>query len=932
VTTSDKDPAQTLVEQALAALERDGRVDLPALCKDRPDLLPIVEAALACRTAALELAAPAEASERDPMIGTRLGNRYELLRLLGAGAMGAVYEARDTVLGRAVAAKVLHRSLFGGEGNARQRFQREARAAAALRHPGIVTVHDHDDGDPPYLIMDLVKAPDLKTIVVLVAEARNRRTMGRVIHNRFFAGSPQAPWDRPWPMLVAALLATASRAVAAAHAQGVVHRDLKPSNLLVRADASALVVDFGLARIAGDATLTKSETVVGSPSYMSPEQAAGLPPTPASDIYSLGATLYHTLALRPPFIGDVAAVLTQVQRDVPMPVQRAWPGVPRDLAVICQKAMAREPADRYGSANELAEDFEAFLALRPIKARPLSWPKRAVRWARRRPAQAAIVVLALVLAPVLAYATDSFVKASVISARTAANLARRHVPAVATLDGRNPAENLYRSDRKDVEARKALDAVLAADPRDEEALAMRAMLHSDEGRRDEALADLRALSAVCPDAKVLAAATAAFASGDPGPQWPLLPDLPEARTALDHFLLGYWCARDSRYADAATEIEAALQLDEFHVPSLHLQLLVFAVQRDIDAVRRAVSGVEKRLGGPTARTLHAQGVAWAFARKWEKAAGLLAESVKLATSAGTLRTLAIARRNLNDREGALALLEQAAAVRPEARGVFLARYTLLRELGRDEEANALKAALPDDSPVAQSMRAQARGGQLLVEAMSVRARGEDFEPMRIDAEAALTAALAEATPDCVPVIKLDLVTLSFLRDGDHQKALDAVIKLIGSEAKSAKALHRAWYYATGAGMPSVARHYLEQANAIEPTDRDCAQLLANALLDDKPPDPARALQVLAAAYRTRADWEIQEAAGNLPSCAELARRAIELCIDAGVLQSVLPALANAAETGLFAREGASDRLVTALRTISKNPRSLPPSLSVLLSR
>src|SRR5262245_31623456 len=202
----------------------------------------------------------------------------------------------------------------------------------------------------------------------------------------------------------------------------------------------------------------------------------------------------------------------------------------------------------------------------------------------------------------------------------------------------------------------------------------------------------------------------------------------------------------------------------------------------------------------------------------------------------------------------------------------------------------------------------------------MRARGEDIEPMRSDAEAALTAALAAATPDCISVIKLDLVTLSFLRDGDHQKALDAVIKLIGPEAKSAKVLHRAWYYAAGAGMPSVARHYLEQANAIEPTDRDCARLLATALLDDKPPDPARALQVLAAAHRTPADWAqafVDAGYGADVQVHALAGRAIDGCLEAGVLPSALPALAKAAESGLFDDERPSERLVAALRTISK---------------
>ena len=926
--TTGRDPAQTLVEQALAALERDGRVDLAALCKDRPDLLPVVEAAFACRTGALELAgAPTAAvSERDPLLGTRLGNRYELLRLLGAGTMGAVYEARDTVLGRAVAAKVLHRSLFGGEEQARQRFQREARAAAALRHPGIVAVHDHGDGDPPFLIMDLVAAPDLKTIVVLVAEARSQsRAMGRAIHGRFFADSPQAPWDRPWPMLAAALLATASRAVAAAHAQGVVHRDLKPSNLLVRADASAVVVDFGLARIAGDATMTKPNLVVGSPSYMSPEQAAGRPITPASDIYSLGATLYHALALRPPFVGDVAAVLLQVQREAPVPVERAWPNVPRDLAVICQKAMAREPADRYRGADALADDLEAFLTLRPIKARPLSWPRRAVRWARRRPDRAAVAVLVLVLAPALAIATASLVAASERHRVAAADDARRHVPALATIEGRDPAENFYRSEREDAAARKALDAVLEANPRDEEALAMRAMLHFDERRPNDALADLRALGATFPDAQVLAAAIAILARGDPGPQWPLLPDLPEARTALDHFLLAYWSARDSNYREALTQLDAALQLDEQHTPSWHLRLFVLAVLRRYDEVCDAASGVEQRLGGPTARTLHSRGFARARKSQWQAAADDFAASVEVSSpSAGTLRNLAIARRNLGDSEGALMRLTQAAELRPEARGVFIERFNLLLELGLKQKAKDLVDELPGDSPVAQSTRAHTRGRLLLVEAWSAFELKQDVEPLRSEAEAELTEALAGATADRRQSIQIELITAAFLRHGNHRQAHDELIELLGPEANSAVGLHRAWYHGEAAGLPqSVTLHWLGRANLLEPTHREYARKLAVALLDSEPPDPARALRVLAGAHLTQAHWAAIE---------EVAGRAIDGCLDTGKLEQVLPALAAATETGVFANSSPSEPLLAALRTIFQNPRSLPPSLAALLSR
>lgn len=921
----DGDPALAFVERALAALESGDRVDLAEICRDRPDLLPLVEAAFACRTGALQLGSgrPPEGCA-DALIGTRLGERYELRERLGAGAMGAVYEAWDTVLERRVAAKVLHRALFGDDVAARERFRREARAAAGLHHAGIVAVHDHGAGDVPYLIMDLVAAPDLATVLASLAADADTVDAGRRVHTRFFADTPREPWLQRWPRLAAGLLASAARAVAAAHAQGVVHRDLKPSNLLVRDWRSLVVVDFGLARIAGDATLTLGNVALGSPSYMAPELAAGRAPTTASDVYALGASLYHTLALRPPFAGDAASVLAQVQSHDPTPLSRVGRAVPRDLAVICAKAMAREPRDRYTTADALAEDLEAFAAGLPIAARPLPPPLRLLRWTRRHPARAAAALLTVVLVPALVIAGNAVAHAHERDARAAAAEARRHVPALATIEGRDPTQNLYRFVHEDPAARRALDAVLAADPHDEEALSMRAMLHFDEGRREAALVDLRALGRARPDSAVLAAASAALAGGEVGPEWPLLADLPPPQTALDHFLIAYWSARASAWNPAAQALDAAIRVDPDHTPSWHLRLLVLASLGRVPDILDAASGVEQRLGGATARTLHARGFARARQAQWREAATDFEASIALAPpSAGTLRNLAIARRNLGDCDGALDLLERAGSQLPAARGVFVERFNLLLALGRRQEATALAETLPADSPLARSTRAHVRGIAALDAARDAYARGDDVEPARTDAERELLAALDGAGGEQRLAIQVELVTAVFLHDGDHQRALDTTLQLDNGRFDSAPLMRLACDHASAIGQPVLARAFLERAVRLEPGHRAAARQLANALLADRPPKPVRALLVLTTAHTTAAAWR-----ESGPAAVD----AVEACSAPAVIDAALPVLADAAATGLFDVVPAPPRLLDTLRELVGNSRSLSPALTALLTR
>jgi serine/threonine-protein kinase len=303
---------------------------------------------------------------------------YEVQGELGRGGMGVVYRARHLRLNRPVALKMLLAGAYA-EPAERERFQREAEAVASLRHPSIVQVHDVGDVDGrPYFTMELVEGGNLAQQI---------------------QGVPQPA--RPAAALVAAL----ADAVHVAHQSGIVHRDLKPSNVLLTRDGLPKISDFGLARrLGGDGELTLSGVVVGTPSYMAPEQARGDRAAlgPATDVYALGAILYELLTGRPPFRAENRTeTLHQVLADEPVSPRRLNPSVPRDLETICLKCLEKDPKKRYPSAAELADDLHRFERGEPILARPAGAVERASRWLRRRPALAAALAVGVLLASAL---------------------------------------------------------------------------------------------------------------------------------------------------------------------------------------------------------------------------------------------------------------------------------------------------------------------------------------------------------------------------------------------------------------------------------------------------------------------------------------------------------------------------------------------------
>jgi eukaryotic-like serine/threonine-protein kinase len=382
--------------------------------------------------AMLTVAQPAHAGATAPTVAG-----YQILREVGRGGTGVVYKAWHLELKREVALKMV---LSGAHAGPHELARFQAEAVARLQHPNIVQVYEvGHQGGRPYLALEYVDGGRL---------ADQGRGAPRPVHE------------------AARLVETLARAVQHAHERGIIHRDLTPGNILLTGDGVPKITDFGLAkflRVEGQEGQTQTGTILGTPSYMAPEQAGGKVHAigPATDVYALGAILYDLLAGRPPFQAATPLdTVVQVVTEDPPPLPRLRPGLPRDLETICHKCLLKEPARRYASARDLADDLGRFLRGEPTAARPLGLAPRLFRWVKRRPAAAALVGFGVLTVLLLAVgglihnarlrSMNADLQAALEDARTQRDQSERaNARAATTLTDMHTSSGLQAGDRSD---------------------------------------------------------------------------------------------------------------------------------------------------------------------------------------------------------------------------------------------------------------------------------------------------------------------------------------------------------------------------------------------------------------------------------------------------------------------------------------------------
>lgn len=356
--------------------DRVGRgeaIDRAAWIEAQPDLADALRAFFEGEDRLGRLTVPLRPRDDSVPDDDRAVAGYDLLRVIGRGGMGIVYEARHRGLNRIVALKMIQSAALASPDDLR-RFRDEAESVALLDHPNIVTIHE-------------------------VGEHRGRPFYSmKKLDGGSLADRIAGPSDDP--RAAAKLAADIARAVHHAHQRGILHRDLKPANILLDLQGRPYVADFGLAkRLDRDSSATQSGALLGSPSYMAPEQSKGVRAiTTAADVYGLGAILYWMLAGQPPFRADsVAETLAKLSTHEPEAPRKLNPKVDRDLEAICLKTLEKEPARRYVTAEALADDLDRWLRREPILARRIGRAGRLLRWSRRNPVVAGLVLICVAL-------------------------------------------------------------------------------------------------------------------------------------------------------------------------------------------------------------------------------------------------------------------------------------------------------------------------------------------------------------------------------------------------------------------------------------------------------------------------------------------------------------------------------------------------------
>jgi serine/threonine protein kinase len=429
-------------------------------------------------TLSLSASGTAPSAKRGAAGLTEFGD-YELIEEIARGGMGVVYKARQKKANRIVALKMILSGQLADEAEIR-RFHAEAEAAANLDHPHIVPIYDVGElNGRHYFSMGFVEGPSLKAKIS----------------------------DGPLPAREAAeLTKTIAQAVAHAHSLGIVHRDLKPANVLLDQNGQVRVTDFGLAkRLQSDSALTATGQILGTPSYMPPEQALGRvrEVTTTADVYSLGAILYTLLVARPPFqSASVMETLRQVIESEPVPLTQLDPRIDRDLETVCLKCLHKQPDSRYQSATDLAEDLQRFLRDQPIRARRPGLIERVSRWVRQHVVTVAVLMLLLAssafLLPLMSLDTSGLEQTD--STAVIAEMSRL-IEADPSFAAAYYERAVARSRRKDYDDAIAdLDRAIGLRKTYWQAYLLRGIVRSEQGATKPALEDLTTAINLNPEA------------------------------------------------------------------------------------------------------------------------------------------------------------------------------------------------------------------------------------------------------------------------------------------------------------------------------------------------------------------------------------------------------------------------------------------------
>ncbi len=442
---------EKILDEVGLRIASEGPFDFDAVLRAHPELhneLALGLAAYRQFVDDLAIAGSSSLSEAGVVERRSLGD-FDIVRELGSGGMGTVYEAVRRTVGRRVALKILH-SARALDLKQIQRFEREARAAAMLRHAAIVPVHEFCVLDGvPFLIMDLVDGESLDRILSRAkgvgarrASASNAWQFSASANFRPAGQPPQGlhQWDTMFMAWALKVTAVVAEALQVAHEHGIVHRDVKPANILITPTGEPVITDFGLAHVLGSPNLTEVGHYLGTPAYSSPEQTIGLPVDHRSDVYSLGVTLYEMLALAVPFSG---ATSDEIKRRVlagnPTPLRRLNQAIPSDVNTIVLKAIELDPKRRYGSAAQFAADLRAVLEDRPISARPVGWSGLTLKFLRRHKpvsigAAALLLLAAFITTSMLSAARARRVRTAIDSVRHAVDHIAIDEPEMAFVD------------------------------------------------------------------------------------------------------------------------------------------------------------------------------------------------------------------------------------------------------------------------------------------------------------------------------------------------------------------------------------------------------------------------------------------------------------------------------------------------------------------